>query len=224
MSSEDYFYITSTEIRDYLFCPAILYNKYIRKINEPLTEMMRDGKKRFEVERERGKRRLTLLGLKRIKPEKILYSVPVYSKKLCIYGIIDVIYWYRGKAYILEIKESNLTKAPLDHIYQATAYALMAEDTFKTIIHKIIIYYTKSGKYIEKKLTNAMKQYTINIIKEIKEIIKGERIPEIKYKRKCRSCWYNRICHFYIKKKENIQTRKLTKLIKHDETHPLHRR
>lgn len=197
MSSEDLLYITPTEVRDYLFCPAILYNKHVRLIEEPLTEMMRRGRERFEEDRRRGVRRRTLLGMRRIKPDKILYSQHVKSDRLRIHGIIDIIYWLNNRTYIVEIKDSPLKKVTPDHLYQTVAYALMAEETFNTIIYKINIFYLQSGKWIEKRMTKDLREYTIHVINETHKIIQGKVVPEIKYKNRCNSCWYIRICHPY---------------------------
>ena len=224
--SEDEFYITSTEIRDYLFCPVILYNKHVRRIMEPMTVMMKEGKERFEEDRRMGRRRITLLGKRKIKPDKILYAQPVGSKRLGVYGIADVIFWIGKRGYIVEIKDSNLRKAPPDHLYQAVAYALMAEETFNTVIHKVYIYYTRSDTWIERRLSRQIREYTVSIIKRIRRIMSGREIPEIKLKKKCRSCWYNRICHPQITRVQKTKSTRsiIRKMVKDTLHHPLYQR
>jgi|Deesub1362B_J571_1020462.scaffolds.fasta_scaffold00004_515 CRISPR-associated exonuclease Cas4 len=212
--SEEQLYITSTQIRDYLFCPNILYNKYVMNIKEPVTMMMINGKERFEEFRRKGRRRLTLLGERRIKPDKILYAEEVYSRELDVYGVIDIIYWIGKKAYIVEIKDSDLNKAPPDHLYQAVAYALMAEETFNTLVFGVKIYYSISGRWVEKRITREMRRYTKEIIREIKRIFRGEYIPEPRLIGKCRSCWYRNICfpgRYGVKQREEKGRHKVLK-------------
>jgi len=195
MTSEDYTYLSSTMIRDYIFCPVIFYYKYVRNIWEPETFLMKEGKEKYEEYRDKGKYRVTVLGQRKVKPDKILYSQEVYSRSLNIYGIVDAIYWIGNKAYIVEIKDSGLKKPPPDHIYQAVAYALMAEETFNTTVYKIQIYYRISDTWIERRVTAGLRRYVKKIVHEIKRILDGKYIPEPKKIKACKSCWYRGICY-----------------------------
>ena len=194
-SNDSEIYITPIHIRDYFFCPAILYNKYVRGIREPETEMMKDGVERYKSDHVGFKRRKTLLGKKRMKIEKALFSLPLRSRVYRMYGIVDALYWINGRMHVLEIKYSDLRKPFPDHIYQAAAYALMAEEEFGQPAYKIAIYYEKSNYWFEKRLTDQLRRYTATIIKRVWRILSGKEIPEIKWKRKCESCWYLKICH-----------------------------
>ena len=192
---EEYEYITPIHIRDYLFCPTILYNKYVRRIIEPQTEMMEKGKEEYDKDKKGINRRKTLLGDKRIKAEKIMFEVPLKSKKHKITGIADAIYWKNNKLHILEIKYSNAKKPYPDHIYQTATYAIMAEETLKQTVYKIILYYKYSKLWYERRFTGQLKNHTIKIIEKTRKILNGETIPKTKWKRKCKSCWYKQICH-----------------------------
>jgi len=191
----DEYYITPIHIKEYIFCPSILYNKYVMKIVEPITEMMRDGKEGYERDRMGLKRRESILGDKRIKADKIIFSRWLKSEKYRIAGIVDCIYWINNKMNILEIKYSKAKKPYPDHIYQAAAYALMAEEEFKQPVYKIIIYYKYSKLWYERRFTNQLRRYVIKIVEDIRKILDGDEIPTPKLSRKCMSCWYSRICH-----------------------------
>ncbi|MEM3542586.1 MAG: CRISPR-associated protein Cas4 [Candidatus Methanomethylicia archaeon] len=192
---EEEIYITPIHVRDYLFCPTILYQKHVRRIIEPETQMMMDGKEEYEKDKETAERRKSILGEIRIQAEKTLFSVPLKSEKYKVVGIADAIYWKNNKMHILEIKYSETKKPYPDHIYQTTTYAIMAEETLKQTAYKIILYYKPTKLWHERILTKQLKNHTIKIIQKTHEIINGKTIPPIKQKTKCKTCWYNRICH-----------------------------
>jgi len=193
--SEEETYITPIHVRDYLFCPTILYNKYVKRIIEPETAMMEKGREEYERDKKGLKRRESILGDKRIKAEKIIFEAPLKSRKYGVMGVADIIYWKDNKLHIVEIKYSKAKKPFPDHIYQTATYAIMAEETLKQKVYKIILYYKYSKLWYERRFTRQLKNYTIKIIEKTRKILKGEIIPEVKWKRKCSSCWYRRICY-----------------------------
>jgi CRISPR-associated exonuclease Cas4 len=193
--SEEERYITPLQVRDYIFCPTILYQKYVRRIMEPETEMMKEGKEEYEKDKAGAERRKSILGEVRIEAEKVLFEVPLKSEKYKIMGVADAIYWKNGKMHILEIKYGNVKKPYPDHILQATTYAIMAEETLKQTAYKIVLYYKQSKLWHETTLTKQLKNYTTKIIQKTHEIIDGKVVPQTKWTNKCKTCWYNRICH-----------------------------
>jgi len=193
--SEEETYITPIHVRDYLFCPTILYNKYVKRIIEPETVMMEKGREEYERDKKGLKRRESILGDKRIKAEKIIFEAPLKSRKYGVMGVADIIYWKDNKLHIVEIKYSKAKKPFPDHIYQTATYAIMAEETLKQKVYKIILYYKYSKLWYERRFTGQLKNYTIKIIEKTRKILNGEIIPKTKWKRKCKSCWYNKICH-----------------------------
>ncbi|MCC6019342.1 MAG: Dna2/Cas4 domain-containing protein, partial [Candidatus Verstraetearchaeota archaeon] len=96
---------------------------------------------------------------------------------------------------ILEIKYGDVKKPYPDHILQTATYAIMAEETLKQTAYKIVLYYKQSKLWHERTLTKQLKNYSIKIIQKTHEIIDGKIIPQTKWTNKCKTCWYNRICH-----------------------------
>jgi len=188
-------YITPIHVRDYLFCPSILYNKYVRRIVEPETEMMAKGREEYERDKAGLKRRKTILGDRRIKADKVLFSKPLKSEKYRLAGVVDCIYWKDNKLHVLEIKYTKTKKPFPDHIYQTATYAIMAEEEFKQPVYRIILYYKYSKLWHERRFTRQLKAHTLKIIEKTRRILDGEEIPIPKWKLKCKSCWYKRICH-----------------------------
>ena len=193
--AEDIKLITGTMVKDYMFCPTIFYHKHIARIYEPETEMMRSGREAFDDIEYKSRAWRTLLGKRRIKPDKTLYSVYVYSGKYDCSGIVDVVYWIRRKCNVLEIKESELRKPDISHIYQAAIYALMVEETFSTTVSNIEIYYTLSDIHFRKIFSSGVRRYAVSILRRISHILLGNEVPQPKLSRRCHTCWYRSICY-----------------------------
>jgi len=192
--SEEIHLITGTMVKDYMFCPTIFYYKHISRIYEPETEMMRSGKEAFKDIESKSKAWKTLLGRRRVKPDKVIYSAQVYSSKYDCSGIIDVVYWIGRKCNVVEIKESDLRKPDKSHIYQSAIYALMAEETFATNVSHIEIYYTLSDVYSRLRFSHGIRRYAKSILSKISRIMLGDEAPPPRFSRKCRTCWYRSIC------------------------------
>lgn len=187
--------ITGTMVKDYMFCPSIFYYKYILRILEPETEMMSQGKKAFTDIEHKAKSWRTVLGMKRVRPDRVIYSARVRSERYGLAGIVDVVYWVGGKCIVLEIKESDLTRPESSHIYQAAIYGLMAEETFETTVSYIEIYYTLSKAYRMIRFTPGIRRYSKSILNKIWGMLNNSYIPEPRLNRRCHSCWYRARCY-----------------------------
>lgn len=193
--SEDQIYITPLDIRDYLYCPYILYLKRIRGIEEPETELMKIGRELYEEEKRRSGRRKTLLGLRKIPIDEIWYDVNLYSRKYRIYGVADAVYRVGSRYGVLEIKYGEYRKGSTDHFYQAVSYAVMYEEEYGRRIYYITLYYSNGDKLISRRFTNMHREHWKNIVERIWRIIEGKDIPtpsdDLK---KCSVCFYRGFC------------------------------
>lgn len=188
-------YITPTHVRDYIFCPTLFYYKHITEINEPATELMQSGTKEFAKDLERYEERRTLLNQRRIRVDKMIFSIEVSSKKYGVAGVVDTIYWSNNKLYVLEIKTSESKKLFPSHLYQTSVYALMVEEEFGEPVYKIAIFYKKSNSWFEKRFTSQLRNYSIKLIERIHRIMDHGEIPEPRQSTKCKSCFYRRFCY-----------------------------
>lgn len=187
-------FITPTHIKDYVFCPSLFYHKYVMGLLEPKTEMMVKGALEYLKDKGGWEERKTLLNSKRIRVDKMLFSYPLTSRRYRIHGIVDTIFWVNRRMNILEIKYGESPKLFRDHLYQAAAYAIMAEEEFKQPTYRIIIFYRTQKNWYERRFTVQLRSHLIKIVEEVWRILGGEVIPEPRPRRACSSCWYKRFC------------------------------
>jgi len=188
-------FITPTHVKEYVFCPMLFYNKYVVGLLEPKTEIMLEGSREYLKDESRWRERKTLLNERRIKVDRMLFSYPLTSRKHRIHGIADTIFWANHKMNILEIKYGESLGISRNHLYQAAAYALMAEEVFRQPAYKIILFYKTRRRWIERRFTMQLRAHIISVIERIWEILEGKVVPEPRLRAVCISCWYRRFCH-----------------------------
>ena len=192
---ENTFYITPSEVIEYLYCPRFIYfmnNIDIRQYEE----------KRFKVKVGREKH-----------DDKTKYNKGYLRKKLDIKKkYIDVFLTsdeYKIKGKVDEILVTTDERAiPLDYKFaeykekdfetyniQMIMYAIMIEEKMNCIVDSYILIYLRSKSLVkEVEITKKEKGKVIKYIKEYKEIIKGFYPKSTKYKKRCLDCCYEKIC------------------------------
>lgn len=186
--------IPVTWIKQYYFCPRIIYYLGVLGYSEKLTESMIEGKESHLTEEQRTKRRKTVAGGRREAAKASWSKIAAASKKFGLYGVIDEASETDNGLVIVENKFMKAPKKPYpSHIYQAVAYAMLAEETLGKIARKIAIKYTRDNKTFEIPLTEDLRKHILWIVSRIKSIIDNEKIPRGSYK-KCRNCGFAKIC------------------------------
>ncbi len=187
-------YITATDIKHYAYCEVIVYITHILGVTEPVTEYMEYGS---EVERDKS------LGpiIARFKVKEVLKKPQLASKELMLCGSPDYILRTKSEELIpVEIKwsePSRYGKGKKDHVIQLATYALLIEKTLKNRRYSIkrgILYYLRpEGKLIVVNIDYELKAEVLRILRNIREIIEGKRLPKPS-RSKCSSCNYRNYC------------------------------
>jgi len=186
--------IPAAWIRQYYFCPRIIYFLGVLGYSERLTESMVEGKDFHSSEERKAKRRRSVAGERREPAKSVWSKLPAASEKLGLYGVIDEVYETENGLIIVENKFMKAPRKPYPgHIYQAAAYAMLAEEKIGKIARKIIIKYLRDNKAFEIPLTEDLKRHVLWTISRIKSIIEGEKLPRGNPKR-CENCGFTKIC------------------------------
>ncbi|MDW8033641.1 MAG: CRISPR-associated protein Cas4 [Nitrososphaerota archaeon] len=195
MSEEEPELIPVTDIKQYHFCPRIIYFMRVFCTKERTTESEELGKKAHGDFHKKEKRRTTLLGCKTIRVEQKWTALRLKSEKLGLEGIVDMVVKTPEGYSVIEYKMTNMpNKIMPSHLYQVAAYAMLVEEAFKTIVRKLYIYYEKDKKFLEIPMTENIRRHVIWTVGRIRSIIEKEKLPSVKPSRKCKSCGYKWIC------------------------------
>lgn len=195
MSEEEPELIAVTDIKQYHFCPRIIYFTKVLGVEERVTESEEEGKEAHDDFHKKERRRTTLLGGKTLKVEQKWTALRLKSEKLGIEGTVDMVAKTPEGYVVVEYKMTYMPRKIIpNHLYQVAAYAMLVEEAFKTIVRKLYVYYEKSNRALEIPLTESIRKHVIWTIKRIRRIIQEEKLPVAKPSRKCQSCGYRWIC------------------------------
>ncbi len=186
-------YVSVTDIKNYVYCPFIVYIRKILNIDERVTEYMLYGR---EIEKEK----IILTVYRMVNGVKTLRSLVLRSERLRLIGCVDYVIIDKYGQYIpVDVKWCESDEPRKDHKAQLCAYAMLIEDNFNTKCKFGILYYvTKSeGKLFKVYFVNSLRKYVLNIIDDILSILKSSTIPKhTPNKNRCRTCPYSNLCNF----------------------------
>lgn len=192
--------VSVTDIKHYVYCPRIVYFERVLHTKPQLGSQQEEG---GEVHEEYVRKELRRKDAIYYSPEfkgamKLLFT-PLASRHLSLQGIVDcIIKTEKGEYIPIDYKNtpSDKRRIWMDHRYQLTAYGLLIEENYNTTVKRGYINYIPENLIIPLEITINMKNYVKNIIEKIKNIIREEKLPQIRVaKHKCTGgCGYKNIC------------------------------
>jgi len=181
-----------TDIKQYIYCPRIIYFTYCQPVKKKNTFKMDYGSEQHDIVDVLEKRRT----LKRygLESGKKLFKQKVFSKKLGISGKLDML--VKTDTEIIPIEMKYTERRPgLNHKYQLAAYMLILEDVYQKGVRGGIIHIISNKDSYYYKNTDILRNKVKELILSIREIIRFERFPEVQAGwHKCRDCEYKNYC------------------------------
>jgi len=193
-------YISATDIKHYVYCPRIVYFEKILHVKPVLGSQQEEGvEEHMEYVKKELRRRDALYYSPELTGAEKLLFIQLSSDRLRLRGSIDCIIKTVKREYIpVEYKnmESNKGKAWTDHKYQLTAYALLIEENYETVVKRGFINYMPEERVIGLEITPTMKRHVERILGHIRRMESGEELPPRRVSgRKCTGgCGYTWIC------------------------------
>ncbi|OEG00199.1 CRISPR-associated protein Cas4 [Vulcanibacillus modesticaldus] len=187
--------IQVTDIKQYVYCPRVIYYTYVMPVNKKVTYKMEHGREQHRLEMIKEKRR----GLKSYSliEGKRYFDYQLKSEKLGLTGKLDLLIETDNSsqpAYPVEMKytfkgiQANIK-------YQLGAYALLLEEKYNTSIDEGFIYIIPKKEIHTIPISQEMKEYAQKVISAIHNIIEKEHFPDPKSKRRCHDCEFRKFCN-----------------------------
>jgi len=127
-----------SDIKQYFYCPRIIYFTYVCPVPRKSTFKMDMGKEEHEAIQELEKRRLLKhYGLEEGSRE---FHLKLSSARLHLNGTLDLLIRSPQGFFPVEFKFSS-RKPSLNHKYQLAAYALLVEDYYGVAIRQGFLYF-----------------------------------------------------------------------------------
>lgn len=193
MPLSDADWVTVTDLKNFSHCPRITYFEQCLPGVRPKTYLMHAGEEEHEKERERARRR-TLRAYDLPDGERF-FGVKLACEDLGLRGELDELVItpdgrYLPADYKLSMKLND------SFIHQITAYALLIERQFQTVVEYGYIYLMTTRVFHRIEMIEIHRLEVMTTIAAIREMAVREQMPSPpSSKAKCRACEFRRFCN-----------------------------
>lgn len=182
-----------TDIKQYVYCPRIIYFTYVCPVDKKITRKMEYGReahlKLDKLEKRRTFKRYNFESAER------KYHAQLYSQRLGLEGKLDMHLVVGGEVFPVEFKYTR--KAPsLNHKYQLVAYAMLLEDAYDRPVRYGFLQLHPGGEVTPVEITPNARLYAKDIMDKIRLIVQNESFPSPTQRRaRCIDCEYRNYCN-----------------------------
>ena len=179
-------------IRQYIFCPRIVYYNLFTNIKPIYPRQVSLGIDYHDLQNQ-------MLSSRKFKKLKIDYCQILRNKyfedeKLNICGIIDLAFISNNEVIPIEFKHIK-SKPKYSHILQLTAYGLLLEKQYKKFFKESYIIYSNNMKFYNVKITENHKKDLFYVINNIEKMYENDTLPQSDAnEKKCSQCEYLNFC------------------------------
>lgn len=188
---------TVTDLKQYTYCPRIVYYTYCLPLIRPTTYKMDAGVRAHEKAGKREERRtLSAYGLEEGQRH---FDVWLKSSILGLTGKVDMVIEAGegdGRELIpVEYKQSRRRIGT--HIrHQLTAYGMMLQETWGGHVRRGFVYSLLKRRAEEVRLTERMREQVRDLVTEMRGMVERERMsPPPRSPRQCVNCEFRRFCN-----------------------------
>ena len=183
-----------TDIKQFMYCPRVVYFTYLMPVEKKTTRKMEYGKDEH-IELTRLERRRTFRAYGLTDEAERIFRVPLYSDRLELSGILDMLLVQGQMRYPVEFKHTRQAPA-LNHKYQLTAYAMLIEDMTDRPVRSGFIYISKDKTAYPIEFTQNMRDFVRHILGSVRKMISEERLPtRTRQKKRCIDCEFRLFCN-----------------------------
>jgi CRISPR-associated exonuclease Cas4 len=183
---------TVTDLKQFQYCPRILFYHSCLPDVRPVTYKMEAGIRRHQDEPKRAIRRN--MRLPEIQEARREFDVLVQSDSLGLSGQIDELLFFEDSLVPVDYKLAKQAGAHFK--LQVVAYGMMVEEVYQLPVFRGIIYLTQKREVIEVPLGKNLREQVRTAVKTMRQIVEDERMPEPTPNRKaCLDCEFRRFCN-----------------------------
>lgn len=197
MLDEQEIQLTVTDLKQYIYCPRILYYHHCLPHVRPTSYKMQAGIEAGHEEKLRAHRRtFAAYSLDGLDAERH-FDVPVASTYLGMTGIIDEVVEVASPKTELIPVDYKLARTVGYHFkLQLTAYAMLLEDTYHLPVHRAFLYLIPLRRAEAIPINKALRAKLLQALMEIREAIQWEQMPPpVATPSRCLNCEFRRFCN-----------------------------
>lgn len=187
-----------TDLKQWVYCPRILYYFYCLPDVRPVTYKMEAGIEAGQDEEGREARRsLRVFGLKAGLRE---FNVPVSSEKLGLRGTVDMVIWpdSRKDGEVIPV-DYKLSQVAGKHFkLQLAAYGMLLEEQYGAQAGRGFLYFIGLRQVEEVRIDTRLRKQLLAALDAMHRMLAVEAMPPSTSQRgKCLACEFRRFCNDY---------------------------
>lgn len=187
--------LTVTDLKQYTYCPRVLYFERCLPAIRPITEKMAEGKRAQEDEQGReARRQLRTYGFSTGQRH---FDVALYSSSLGIKAVVDLIILRPDEQDIVIPVDYKLSDLAGEHFkLQLACYGLLVEEEMGLAAPYGFIYLMPERRAQKVPITARDRERIRAVLGEIREIVEAERMPAMTTRpARCVNCEFRRFCN-----------------------------
>ncbi|MEX0806090.1 MAG: CRISPR-associated protein Cas4 [Candidatus Binatia bacterium] len=184
--------IRVNDIKQYAYCPRVVFYQYCMPVEKKATWKMEQGKIAEERIDQLEKRRK--LREYRLEEGSRKFHVWMSSKRLGLSGKLDLLIDSPEGLFPVDFKMTT-GRPHKNHLFQLCGYALLLEDQYGREVSKGFVYLIPHDDAVVFDLTEAVKSETERMIDEMRRMIEEEKMPPpTPVRNRCADCEYRNFC------------------------------
>ena len=166
--------IRVSDIKQYFYCPRVVYHTYFTPVHRPTTHPMQLGALEHEVLSVLERRRtLARYGLEAGSRK---FHVSLHAESLGLTGVLDLLIETEAGAFPVEFK-STRQRLDLNAKCQLTAYAMMVEECLGVTVTQGFIYRIPTERITPVAISEGLREKTRGAIRDIRRMLSEEWMP-----------------------------------------------
>ncbi len=181
-----------SDVKQYGYCPRIVYYQYVLPVDRVATYKMEHGKvAQIDVEALEKRRKLKAYG---IEGGERIFNLWLRSRRLGLSGRLDLLIRSATGYFPVDFKYTeDLPRR--NHQLQLAAYALLVEEHFRASVNAGFLYLIPKKDVVIFEMSPELKEEVRMMLNNIREMIRTERLPEpTPVRSRCHDCEYQNYC------------------------------
>jgi len=186
------FTLSVNDLKQFLYCPRILYYHWVMPVHPPSTFLMQRGHRQEErFEHLEHRRVLTRYGF----DEAIRhFGLEITADSLGLIGKVDLIIEGPERVAVVEFK-ATASRLAENWKLQLCAYALLAEQQFQRPSSVGFVVLNDREECVEVELDDAVREQTISALKQARTLVMRQEFPDpTPVRARCAQCEYRNFC------------------------------
>ncbi len=183
------------DLKQYVYCPRVLYYQTVLPEIRPITHKMEVGAEaHVQVSAQEKRRSLRTYGLA---SGERFFNVPVYNPGLLLSGEIDMVIQTADE--LIPVDYKNAKEVRKHYRLQLMAYGRLlelADPKEERVVKRGFLYLIPKREAVEVRFTPALRRQLDAALREMRQIAETQRMPETAVSpAQCVDCEFRRFCN-----------------------------